>query len=135
MALINWTNDFSVKVKEIDEQHKVLIGFLNDLHDAMKVGKGKKVIDEIIDGLVEYTVFHFGHEENLMKKTGYSECSLHLQEHKKLIESVTKYKSDLKNGNMTSSIEIMNFLKDWLTNHILKTDKKYSAHLNSKGIQ
>ncbi len=135
MALINWTADFSVKVNEIDEQHKVLVGFVNDLHDAMKVGKGKEVIDDIISGLVEYTLFHFGHEENLMKKTGYSEYSQHLQEHKKLVESVTKYKSDLKNGSMTSPIEIMNFLKSWLTNHILKTDKKYSAHFNSKGIQ
>ena len=134
MALFAWNNGYSVNVQEIDNQHKVLVDIINKLHDSMKVGKGKEVIGEILDELVTYTVFHFGHEEKLFSGNGYSDTNRHKAEHKKLIEQVQNLQNDFKSGKTLITMEIMNFLKDWLSNHIMVTDKKYSSYLNSNGI-
>ena len=69
MALMVWDNSFSVNVKEIDAQHQKLIALINDLHDAMKTGKAKDVLGKILSDLTDYTVYHFGNEERLSRRT------------------------------------------------------------------
>ncbi len=64
MAFIAWTDELSVDIGEIDEQHKKLINMINDLSYAMSKGKGRDVIEAILVGLRDYTVEHFAHEEN-----------------------------------------------------------------------
>ena len=134
MALFNWNDSYSVSIKAIDEQHKVLIGLINDLHDAMKIGKGKEVLGPILEELVNYTVYHFGHEERLFTSNGYPDSANHKATHVKLIQQVKDIKNDFDNGKTVLSMEVMNFLKDWLGNHIMGTDKKYVPFLTSKGI-
>jgi hemerythrin len=134
MALFNWSNSYSVGVKEIDDQHKILIGLINDLHDGMKVGKGKEVMGGVLNELMRYTVFHFGYGEKILEKNSYPDIDAHKKLHKVLIEQVNKIKSDYDTGNKVLSMEVMSFLKDWLSNHIMGTDKKYTSHLNGKGI-
>lgn len=134
MALFNWNNSYSVGIQEIDNQHKILIGLINDLHDGMKQGKGKEVLGGILKELVRYTVFHFGFEENLLEKNVYPELSTHKKAHVGLIDQVNKLNIDFESGNKVLTMEVMAFLKDWLGNHIMGTDKKYTAHLNSKGV-
>lgn len=132
MAYFNWTSEFSVENISIDEQHKQLFQITNDLHDAMKAGKSKEILSELISRLVDYTKTHFSNEEKLMEKYKYPELDRHKTEHAKLVKKVLDYQ---KNFNVTSaitSIDIMNFLKDWLTSHILGTDKKYISYLKGK---
>lgn len=134
MALFSWDNSYSVNIREIDEQHKVLIKLINNLHDSMKVGKGKEALGPILNELVDYTVYHFGHEEKLFTDNGYPESSQHKAVHAKLVEQVKAIKKDYESGNAVMTIEVMHFLKDWLSGHIMGTDKKYSSFLNAKGI-
>ncbi len=134
MALFNWNNTYSVGVQEIDKQHKVLVDLINELHDGMKLGKGKETLGEVLNELVRYTVYHFGYEEKIMETAKYSEVNLHKRAHKDLVEQVQKIKNDYEGGRTVLTMEVMTFLKDWLGNHIMGTDKKYSSHLNSKGI-
>jgi len=134
MPLFNWSNEYSVNIKQIDEQHKVLINLINDLHDKMKVGKAKESLGNILDELVNYTVYHFKHEENLFSSYGYPESDNHKQVHQTLIRQVKELKNNFDSGKTILSMEVMDFLKGWLGNHILGTDKKYSSYLNSKGV-
>ncbi len=134
MALFNWNAQYSVNVKEIDDQHKVLIKLINDLHDAMKAGKGKDILGTILNELVQYTVKHFSYEENLFESKGYPDSKAHKEVHKKLIAQVTTLKNNFDNGNEVISMDVMNFLKEWLSGHIMGTDKKYSSHLNAQGV-
>jgi hemerythrin len=134
LALFNWNDSYSVNIKEIDSQHKVLIGLINELHDGMKVGKGKEILKKILDELVKYTVFHFDHEEKLFTSHNYPESFLHKRAHADLIQQVKSLKENYDNGKTVLSMDVMNFLKDWLGNHILGTDKKYSSYLNGKGV-
>jgi len=134
MALINWQPNYSVNIKEIDLQHRKLIDVINKLHDAMKSGKGKEVMSKILGELVDYTNYHFGNEEKLFDQYGYSESRTHKRQHSDLVKQVVNYKNDFETGKSMLTMELMNFLKDWLTKHILDSDKQYSSFLNSKGV-
>lgn len=135
MPLITWTDSFSVKVAEIDTQHKKLVEMINKLYDAMKVGKSKDVMGEILNNLISYTATHFKTEEKYFDLYNYFEKETHKAEHKEFVETVTKFKADFDSGNATISIELMNFLKDWLTKHINGTDKKYTKCFNDHGLK
>lgn len=134
MALIEWSEHYSVKVKNIDNQHKKLVGLINELHSAMREAHGKDVLGKILNDLTDYTVFHFSTEEKLMKDNGYPGYIAHKSEHDKLTKQVTELKDNLESGKSVISQEVLFFLKDWLLNHIAVTDKKYSSFLNNKGI-
>jgi hemerythrin len=134
MALMTWNNGLSVNIKEIDVQHKKLIELINQLHGAMGEGKGKEASGKILSDLIYYTVSHFTYEEKLFKQYGYSEYEAHRKEHEDLTSQVKDFKSQFDKGTLGLTLKLMTFLKDWLNKHILGTDKKYVAFLNSKGV-
>ncbi len=134
MALINWDDKYSVKIKEIDNQHQKLVRLINLLHDAMKEGKGKQVVGKILNDLVDYTVFHFAYEEKLFDRYSYPGGQTHKLEHNDLVQKVKKYVNDFQSEKPILPMEVMNFLQNWLINHINGTDKKYSSFLIGKGV-
>jgi hemerythrin len=134
MALITWNDTLSVNIREIDSQHQRLVELVNRLHDSMKSGKGNDVVGPILSDLVRYTVSHFATEEAYFKKFAYPDCVQHKKEHDDLTVKAKALKAGFEQGKMTISIEVMNFLKDWLSNHILGSDKKYAPYLNGKGL-
>ncbi len=134
MALFVWSDKYSVNIKEIDEQHKKLVDMLNELHDSMKAGKGKEVLGSIFTGLIQYVGTHFATEERLMSSNAYPEYAAHKAEHTKLTQKALELQKNFQEGVPVLTVELMNFLKDWLQTHILGTDKKYGPFLNSKGV-
>ncbi|ACM18855.1 hemerythrin family protein [Geotalea daltonii FRC-32] len=134
MSLITWNQSLSVNVKQFDEQHKKLIDLINKLHDAMKAGKGKDVLGEILQSLVDYTKQHFAAEEALLQKHGYGDYEKHKKEHNLLVMQVADIQKKLKEGSPVLTQTVMTFLKDWLSNHIQREDQKYGPFLNDKGL-
>ena len=135
MPLMTWNEKLSVGVKMLDDDHKKLVGMVNQMYDAIGAGHGKDSVGKILDGLVDYTKTHFDHEEQFFAQTGYGETAAHKKEHDDLTKQVLAVQEKYKAG-VTSclSLEVMNFLKNWLVNHIQGSDKKYGPYLNSKGI-
>ena len=134
MALIKWDKTLSVNVQEIDSQHQRLIELINQLHSLMMAGQGKDAVGLVLEDLVDYTKTHFSFEEKLFAKFNYEHTKEHILEHKKLAEKVIAFQNDFKAGKATVTLDVMNFLKDWLTNHIKGTDKKYSKCFNDNGM-
>ncbi|MDA8139824.1 MAG: bacteriohemerythrin [Desulfobacteraceae bacterium] len=134
MPIVTWSEDLSVKIKELDAQHQELVAMINKMHDAMKQGKGKEVLGSIIDKMVEYTHKHFLSEEQLFSKHNYPEAGRHSREHNDFVGKVAKFQRDLKAGNITLTMDVITFLKEWLVTHIKGTDKKYTPFLNAKGV-
>ena len=135
MALITWGPMLAVGVKEIDEQHKKLIDLVNQLNEAMSAGKGKEALSPVLAELVRYTVYHFGTEERLMGQYHYEMSAEHKAEHKKLVEDVGAFKAKFDSGNAMISVGLMTFLRDWLSKHIMQTDKKFGQALNKAGVK
>ncbi len=135
MALIAWGPALSVGVKEIDEQHKKLVDMVNQLNDAMTQGQGRQALGKVLNDLISYTQFHFRAEEKLMETNGYANTVAHKAEHHKLVQDVGAFKSKFDSGSASISIELMTFLRNWLSNHILNSDKKVGQSLNQKGVK
>ncbi len=131
---IEWSNDFSVGIQEIDEQHKVLIGILNELSEAIDQIRGTEIRTQIIDRLIEYTRIHFTVEESLMRILGYPKYEEHKHEHELLISQINEFLTKINNENM-STYELLFFLRSWLINHILKSDKAYEQHFLNMGVK
>jgi len=134
MAFYEWSDKLTVDVKAFDEQHKKLIKLINDLHDAMSKGKGREVLGGVLKELITYTLTHFKNEEKVLQQYNYPNYALHLKEHEALAVKATALSADFEKRQLTLSMEVMNFLKDWLNHHILETDKQYGAFFKEKGI-
>lgn len=134
MALITWKDSFSVKVKEIDAQHQMLVAMLNELFEAMQQGQGKTKLAEIIDRLTSYAAIHFQTEEKYFDQFGYPETDRHKGEHAAFVEKVAAFQSDFENGKVGLSIDVINFLSDWLQTHIKGSDKAYAGFFAEHGL-
>ena len=135
MALIVWNESLSVGVARIDEQHKKLVGMINELNEAMRKGQGKEVIGGIVEGLVAYTVTHFALEESFFARTGYPDTAAHEKEHSEFVLKVSTFRDDFEAGRLSLTIDVMNFLSSWLKGHIKGCDQKYSHHFKEKGVK
>jgi len=132
---IEWSQSLSVSIAEIDEQHKKLIAMINDLGAGMKAGKGKEVLGPVLNKLISYTGEHFTYEERLFDQHGYAAKASHKLEHTNFVKKIADFKKGFEAGTAMVSIDVMNFLSDWLKNHIMKTDMSYSQFLNGKGVK
>lgn len=135
MAFINWTDNLSVGVTLFDEDHKKLVSLANSLHDSITVGSQQSVLASILNELVKYTVFHFGHEEGLMIQYAYPGYEKHKQEHDVLVAKVQDYYDQVMDGKSLISLSLIGFLKEWLVNHIMGSDQAYKEFFSMKGIK
>jgi hemerythrin len=135
MTLMAWNDKMSVNIASIDEQHKKLVNMLNELYDGVQQGKTRETLGHVLDELIDYTAAHFKYEENLFATTNYPAKETHKSEHDNLTKQVLDVQAKYKAGVGASlSLEVMTFLKNWLTNHIMGTDKRYSEHMLAHGI-
>ena len=133
MSFMEWNDKLEISVPEIDEQHKILVGYVNKLHDASRTDKGDEVVGPIISGLVNYTVYHFFAEEGLMEKNGFPEYEQHRKEHLELTEKTMDFFTDYhaEKGDIVNSL--CAFLREWLTGHIMVSDVKLASFLKGRG--
>jgi hemerythrin len=128
---INWSSMLSVGVPEIDRQHQVLVGLINQLNDATDDSGVQVDINAILHELVRYTEYHFSFEEDLMREKDYGEFDEHLREHRMFIEKVKQLVERWGRGEAIQVAEVLRFLRDWLVSHILHIDRKLGDALNS----
>jgi len=132
---MTWAQIMSVGVKVLDDDHKKLVGMVNELHDGILEGDRAEALGRVLDQLVSYTRIHFSREEALFAKTKYAGAVEHKKEHDELIAKALELQTRYKAGASSMlSLETMSFLKSWLTHHIQGSDKSYGPHLNSNGI-
>jgi len=134
--LIEWTDELSIGIDSIDEQHKKLVNMINALNEAMLTNSSHELLGKIFTGLAAYTQQHFAYEENMFAEYGYTDSEEHKRQHNELIAQVVELKEQfIENPQGTMSADLMLFLKRWLTNHIMRTDKEYAEFLISKGVK
>ena len=135
MALMTWSDKYSVGVRALDEQHTGLFQTLNDLHAAMLKGQAQSLTGPLLRKLVDYTRRHFAAEEAMLVSTRYPGLAGHREKHRALTKQVEEYVARFEKGEITLNLTLMDFLRDWLTNHIQKTDKEYGPWLNEHGVR
>jgi hemerythrin len=130
---VTWDDSLSVGIKDIDDDHKKLLGLINNLQNAVYYPTGERFERQALDELVDYTKYHFEREEQLMLKHDYADFAEHKLQHEKMIEEVVRYMEAYEKNAESTLEELTQFLKQWLIRHIKGTDKQYSAYLLGKG--
>lgn len=135
-SLMEWNDSLVLGITSIDQQHRKLVEMINDLYDGFQSGRGREAMARVFGGLIEYTANHFAHEESIFDRTGYPQTDAHKREHQALVKKVLDLKAKFEDGDQNIfTQDLMLFLKNWLVNHIMGTDKKYVPHLKASGVQ
>jgi hemerythrin-like metal-binding protein len=124
--LFSWSSKYSMGIPDIDTQHKKLVAMLNELFKAMQRGEADKSLGALLESLIAYTEQHFTYEEGHMRRSGYRALAAHIEEHRALTRKVYALRDDFRAGRITISIQLTSFLKDWLQQHILRSDSQYA---------
>jgi hemerythrin len=133
MPIIQWTPDFSVGVDALDSDHKVLINLINQLDDAIKGNEPRETVEKVLESLLDYTDYHFRREEALMQAAGYPDVDAHKRTHGTLRAQVADIRDRyLRNPESIHAREVLSFLKNWLTAHIVGRDRLYTPFLLSR---
>jgi methyl-accepting chemotaxis protein len=130
--LIQWHQDLMLSIPEIDQQHQELVGLINRLHQSMKENSDHQKMSSILSGLADYTVFHFKAEEALMAECDYPDLKDHIKLHENLVGRLVDFQKRFQQGDAMISMELMDFLKDWLVNHIKGADKRYGPYVRKQ---
>lgn len=132
MPFIVWTCRYETEVVEIDNQHKKLVDLINRLFDSISASDKQATLNQIFTELVNYTVYHFKFEEDLMQKHGYKDFKKHKEAHSLFVEKVNFYAGKFNVSDNKMLLELINFLREWLLNHILLADKEMVRTINGK---
>lgn len=129
-VLFEWDKEFELGIEILDKQHKQLVDVINELYAGFRAGKADLVINQTLDKLILYTKYHFKAEEALMKEYDFPEYENHAKIHRAFENIVIKKTEEYKKGESRVHYDIMNFMKTWLVNHILKIDKEHFKDYN-----
>jgi len=132
--MFEWKDEYSVQIPSIDAQHRNLFRIGAELNEAMRTGQGKAVLSKTLDRLVQYTVVHFDTEERLMRQHGYPELAAHKAEHDALTTKVKEFQAELESGRALITVQLLQFVRDWLDHHIQGSDQKYAPYLRQRAV-
>lgn len=129
MAYLDWPQNLNTGVEVIDQQHKRIVQYINELHAAYQKGD-QQLTGEVLSALVDYTISHFAFEENLMEKAEYTFIEPHKRVHFLFIERVEHFKTRFNNGEDITK-ELLYMLENWLFNHIRHEDGDYAPTVSA----
>ncbi|MBF0314792.1 MAG: hemerythrin family protein [Oligoflexia bacterium] len=132
MDIIAWSNTYSVEHETIDKQHQRLIEMVN----ALFVANNPESVSKILNGLVEYTVYHFDTEDKFMQEHKYpqKDYDSHKKDHIDFIAEAQKAVASFKADDQIMKENLLVYLTKWLKNHILTQDKKLGEFLSNDDI-
>lgn len=137
--MFKWKDEYSCNITKVDEQHKRLFEYGNQLYNVISLKDGYDHYDDLMNTLEElkaYTIYHFAYEEELMERYGFAELEKQKIEHNDFINKIVQLNSsDIDENQKKFSIEMLVFVADWIENHILKSDLKYKDYLNELGVK
>jgi hemerythrin len=129
---ITWTADLDTGIDVIDQQHKRIVEFINNLEKAQRTGK-KDAIKQVVEDCVDYTQSHFTFEESLQEEAGYLYCKPHKKVHELFIRRLGEYKERMDLGDDVGD-ELYQLLSRWLISHIKRDDADYVSAVKSNMI-
>lgn len=135
MAEIKWSNELSVGVKEIDDQHKKLLSIANTLLKAIQSGKDKEILNNIFIQLRDYTVHHFSCEEKLMDEIHYPKRGEQVEAHNNLKKDVKNFQRQIYLHEDPTTAEVLTFIKGWMLDHILVHDRELAHFIHRQEAQ
>lgn len=134
MASITWGPQLETGIGVIDRQHQHWVDLFNELSAAVEQGRGEAEVGKTLDALLDYSVSHFRTEEGLMARHGYDDLERHRAEHKIFTDQIRIFKERVELAQWSLSLEVLEYLRDWLVEHVTATDRGYIPTLSAAGL-
>jgi hemerythrin len=125
---MRWDQSFSTTIATFDDHHKNLFAMVNELSEAMQHKRSRETIGDVLERLIAYTGSHFAAEEEAFRKTGYPEADQHIRQHRELVQKTVALQEKFHTGEALLTHDVIEFLQDWLVNHIRGADNRYGEH-------
>jgi hemerythrin len=137
MPTIAWDPSMSTGVDSLDNQHKQLIAWLNDLLGAMSVGRGRAEVESLLDKLGGYAMMHFGHEEDCMEQYRCPVAAQNAAAHQAFVATFGAFREEFERTGATAHlvIRLESELMRWLTMHIKRTDTQLLTCVKARASQ
>ena len=135
MEPIEWTESFSVGVALFDEQHRRLIAMLNRMIADPAADTRSETVADVLTDMTQYAQEHFKAEEDLMQAYGYPHLDEHKQQHLEFQEKAARLCFATVKGQASVPSELLAYLQNWLTRHILQTDMAFKPFFEQKGVR
>jgi hemerythrin len=132
---IEWKDEYSVGVEEIDDQHKYFISLLNNLNNAIVAGKSREELKELFRLVPDYAERHFATEEKYFDEFNYEGAAEHKQKHQEMRDEIKRVESTEGGKEIDFYGNIVYFLKDWLEEHLAQMDQKYEDCFAEHGLK
>ena len=132
MEKIIWNDQFSVGVKKMDVQHQKIIRIFNTLVDNAQANAGSETVSKMLAEMVEYASEHFNCEEQLLKDHAHPDLEQQKNDHREFRRQAGEFCLLASKADKKVTHDLLHYLHDWWTNHILCEDKKYAALLEEK---
>lgn len=136
IELLPWSDALKIGIPMVDDEHHGLVNAMNELHALLVLGHERQGCQEALVAMTEYVHTHFAHEEALMAETGFPRLEAHRELHRHFAEHVAELNAtcpapaaDAKN----KADDLLNYLRDWLINHILGADVIFAAYYKARG--
>lgn len=134
MAFFEWKADYETGIGGIDEQHRRIVGLMNELFEAIRSGRADDVMKGIYVELLRYANYHFCLELKLFQKYHYADERRHIEEHNSFIRKVETLLINDFVAEKNHAIDTLHFLRSWFQEHMMKTDMEYCAFFRYKEI-
>ncbi|MDR2964689.1 MAG: bacteriohemerythrin [Treponema sp.] len=127
---VTWSNRYSMGIKLIDDQHKGLLDFVNELFNNSTGDEEaeREYFNKVMAKAVDYVKVHFATEERYMLGTGFPDYFAHKKTHQQFIIKVVESIKDFQRGKRLVLVSFARFLKDWVLSHVAMEDVKYSEY-------
>lgn len=131
---LTWNASLETGIRQIDLQHQELIDMINELEAAFLDGHDDNALTRLLPRLTSYVVFHFGTEEGMIRKfaSATAHAAHHLGEHAKFTDKIAAMKEMPGPDKHQSLGDLVEYLKSWLIEHIMKTDKELAKQIRAQ---
>jgi hemerythrin-like metal-binding protein len=129
-----WEPEYVFGIKEIDDQHKYFVGLLDKMYEAILNNHSREELGEMLVSLINYAVKHFDTEEKYFDEFNYDGAAEHKLKHEELKNKVLDFQKKFLENKVDISFDLINFLEDWLVDHLCNLDKKYVECFHKNGL-
>ncbi|MEN8107261.1 MAG: bacteriohemerythrin [Pseudomonadota bacterium] len=129
MALIEWKDEFSVGVADVDHEHRELIALINELHDAMSAENATLTVTDFLGEIYAHVSAHFALEEKIMREQRYDQYQDHKDDHERLLDELRDIMDDYEENAYFSDEEFASHVERWFTEHFKTRDARLHKHL------
>ncbi|MBF0124602.1 MAG: bacteriohemerythrin [Magnetococcales bacterium] len=130
-----WSDELSVGVATLDQDHQRLVDIINRLHQLMKEGGGRESVGVLLQEFIDFTRNHFGREEQYMRDCDFPGLDQQIDQHRRLVQALDAMKARFDAGDFAVAIDLISIGKAWLVGHILHDDMEYKPYMQAKKMR